>query len=281
MMQKIQHRSRSRSWRVEGSAAITLIVSVALILTLYIATQQGDANETWFYLVNDLSNQYLSPVFLAHLTDVGNGSIFATIVILLCAKNPELFKRLLFTVLITALMSSLLKNYWDLPRPAAVLDLSSFDIIGAIVTKHSFPSGHTMTAFSVAGFIVLSIKHYPAQVAVIILAGMVGLSRIAVGAHWPEDVAAGAAFGLLSAYLAFCLSSAPFTPKASYITGCVLCVISALGILFGPDDFPGINSINYLRYAVAILSVGLALYFLSASRKADYSSKLSSFDDSL
>ena len=267
MVQKIQ--KRTNLWRVEGSAAITLIVSVASILTLYIITQQGGINRTWFYLVNDFSNHYLSPVFLVHLTDVGNGSICATIAILLCVKQPVLFKRLLFTVLITALMSSLLKSYWDSPRPAAVLDLSTFDIIGAIVTKHSFPSGHTMTAFSVAGFIVLSIKDFSAQVAIIFLAGMVGLSRIAVGAHWPEDVAAGAAFGLLSAYLAFYLSSTPFTAKVSYITGCVLCAISTLGILFGSDEFSDINSINYLRYAVVTLSVGLALYFLSAGRNTD------------
>jgi membrane-associated phospholipid phosphatase len=267
MIQKVQYYIHS--WGVKDSAAITLIVSTFIILALYMASQMGHSNETWFYAINHLSNHYLSSVFLAHLTDIGNGSVCATIAIVICVKQPKLFKRILLTVLITALMSTLLKILWDLPRPAAVLDRSSFDIIGAIVTKHSFPSGHTMTAFSVAGFIILSIRNYKVQVIAIILAFMVGVSRIAVGAHWPEDIAAGAAFGLLSSYLAFGISSVPFTPKNSYRTGFALCLLSVLGILLERDDFPNINSISYLRYTIVAFSICLAFYFLASSRKAN------------
>ncbi len=89
------------------------------------------------------------------------------------------------------------------PRPAAVVDNSQMRVVGELLHNVSMPSGHTTAAFAVASAIYFAL---PAQRRLrhLWLFGValgVGLSRIAVGAHWPGDVAVGACLGLLSGML--------------------------------------------------------------------------------
>jgi membrane-associated phospholipid phosphatase len=65
----------------------------------------------------------------------------------------------------------------------------------------SFPSGHTSSAFSVAASVSLSYPKWYVIVPSFLWAGTVGVSRIALGVHYPSDVLAGAAIGIGSAYL--------------------------------------------------------------------------------
>ncbi len=63
---------------------------------------------------------------------------------------------------------------------------------------HSFPSGHTSSTFTAAAVV----NHYYGKkwgVPLYIVAGLVGLSRIEKGKHFPSDVVFGATLGYLSA----------------------------------------------------------------------------------
>ena len=63
---------------------------------------------------------------------------------------------------------------------------------------HSFPSGHTSSTFAAAAVV----NHYYGKkwgVPLYIVAGLVGLSRIEKGKHFPSDVVFGATLGYLSA----------------------------------------------------------------------------------
>jgi hypothetical protein len=83
------------------------------------------------------------------------------------------------------------------------VDNAQMRIVGEVLHNVSMPSGHTTTAFAVACAIFLAMQ--PAQqkrhVWVLLLAVGAGLSRIAVGAHWPGDVAVGMCLGLLAGLL--------------------------------------------------------------------------------
>lgn len=89
------------------------------------------------------------------------------------------------------------------PRPAAVVDNALMRIVGEPMHNVSMPSGHTLTAFAVASGIYFALPRARRWrfAWLWLLALATGLSRIAVGAHWPGDVAVGAALGLLCGLL--------------------------------------------------------------------------------
>ena len=70
-----------------------------------------------------------------------------------------------------------------------------------LVAEHdpnSFPSGHTTAAFAAGVFVDLVVA---VEVGVV-LAALMGFSRLYVGVHFPTDVLAGMAVGLLCGWLA-------------------------------------------------------------------------------
>lgn len=100
---------------------------------------------------------------------------------------------LLFSVLGMALLSSLLKLLFQRPRQ---------DIFEPIVlqTSYSFPSGHSASAVALFGLMSLFLwrsRHYLAAVLCWIWVLLVMLSRIYLGAHYPSDVLASLALGIV------------------------------------------------------------------------------------
>ena len=65
----------------------------------------------------------------------------------------------------------------------------------------SFPSGHTVGAFALAGVLVFGSRSVALRVIAFLLAAAVGLSRILAFRHWTSDVVASAAIGLVAASL--------------------------------------------------------------------------------
>jgi undecaprenyl-diphosphatase len=59
--------------------------------------------------------------------------------------------------------------------------------------KFSFPSGHTMTAFAVWASLASAIPTL--SLPYLLLAILIGLSRIFLGLHYPTDVLVGALLG--------------------------------------------------------------------------------------
>jgi membrane-associated phospholipid phosphatase len=66
---------------------------------------------------------------------------------------------------------------------------------------HSFPSGHTATAFSIFFGLSLILRSKAAQLASFVFAAGVAYSRIYLSQHFLMDVTAGASIGLVGGYL--------------------------------------------------------------------------------
>ena len=100
-----------------------------------------------------------------------------------------------------SLVANLIKRAVGRARPELLDSVGSlnFRSFANDWTYEGFPSGHATTIFAaamVAGFI--SPRWLPAA---IVVAALVGLSRVVVGAHYPTDVIGGAVCGILLAYL--------------------------------------------------------------------------------
>ncbi|MGA5900259.1 phosphatase PAP2 family protein [Streptomyces venetus] len=89
------------------------------------------------------------------------------------------------------------KQVADRPRPPK--EWFPHDEVDDRPDSSSFPSGHTAAAVA---FTAAVVPTWPAAGAVCAVpAAMVALERVQSGAHYPSDVAAGAAIGLASAWL--------------------------------------------------------------------------------
>jgi len=237
------------------------LIMIAVVVVTFILLQVFDLNQSLFFAINEASKNLLPDALAAHLTELGNGSIVGILALALTVKYPAIAKRFLLITLIAGILIAGFKQFFADPRPAGVLAQTDFHIIGDVLKKYSFPSGHTTTAFAMAGFIMLTFSSLPLRIFVLVLAVLAGISRISVGAHWPEDILAGAALGLLIAYAGCLFSLRPFSTVGNYLAAAFLGLAALIGNLTTPADFPEIGSIADVRILCAALAIAALVYY--------------------
>ena len=115
-------------------------------------------------------------------------------------RLKELGIRGVIALLATAAMTQLLKHLIGRPRPRFAH--ADEYVLGPSLDSglDAFPSGHAFNAFGAA---TVAAWYAPAlRVPLFLTAGLVGLSRIVRGSHFPTDVFAGAVLGVLIGSLA-------------------------------------------------------------------------------
>ena len=191
------------------------LLPIALACGIYF----GDLQTSSFLLLNKFTQRAPDTVW-AFLTYLGNGWGVFAIAFPLLLLAPRLLSAGIFAGAIAAITSSVLKPFFDLPRPAGVLADGSFYRIGDLLLSKAFPSGHTLTAFAIASALYFASGKSKRSTLVwlFIFASLVGLSRIAVGAHWLTDVLVGAGMGIwcgmLGAKLSQFLGDSQLLPNA-------------------------------------------------------------------
>ena len=158
------------------------------------------------FLMGNAAAQWLPPFLWAGITNLGNTLGAFCLVAPTLAWRPRWTAAALLAVPFGSLYTHAIKRWGDLPRPAAILPPETFHVIDSTLLKHSFPSGHALTAFVAVGILVFCSQRRLAWLALPI-AMLVAFSRIAVGAHWPLDLLAGAVGGWATAAVGCALSA--------------------------------------------------------------------------
>ena len=158
------------------------------------------------------------------------------------------------------------------PRPLEVLGPQGIHVIGEPLFIAAMPSGHTLTAFAAATAIYFSLAPQRRLRWIWLFAVALGVacSRIAVGAHWPADVAVGTAGGMLSgltgAWLAGHIPARQLRPQAWLMRGVALFGLYCLYVLWTDQMGFAIN-LPY-QYALGAFLAACLLIFSVRSAQA-------------
>jgi membrane-associated phospholipid phosphatase len=176
---------------------INLLLLIIFLFCFAMVLILGD-NRVLFIDLNSFAKNS-NPFIWENLTLLGDTLSACAIMLLFIRTRPDLIWSGILATLIAMLIVNLIKYYFNIPRPPVIIDRNVINIIGPSLTSHSFPSGHTVTIFTLTALLIFHFKSSISRICLIIMACLVGISRIAVGVHWPEDVLAGAALGILCA----------------------------------------------------------------------------------
>lgn len=143
-------------------------------------------------------------IFITYLGGTGLVWIIPGLALLCRRRTRKSGAVILASMILGQLFGTLIiKNIVMRPRPytfpQAMVTLKSL-IISPPMGRWSFPSSHTVTAFAGASGIFFAHKGW--GTAALVLAALVGLSRLYLYVHFPTDVLAGAVLGVLCAVAA-------------------------------------------------------------------------------
>lgn len=164
-----------------------------------------------FFFINSYFKEY--PNLLFNLTQLGDALISLSLLSILIPYTPKVWESLINGSILSLIFSVILKKTFSIPRPAAVFDHRTFNIIGdKLYGSNSFPSGHSITIFTILS--ILMFAFIPSKsnykflyfVVIILLGLFFAFTRVAVGAHYPLDVLIGSIIGYISGLLGIFIS---------------------------------------------------------------------------
>lgn len=183
----------------------TGVVGLLVASLLFICTFTKSAG---FLLLNTYHCRFLDVLFKI-LTNLGDGVLSILLIItLFILKKRKKASTLLIAYASSSLLAQLTKRIFDLPRPRLMLEQQNINyanfVPGVILhDHHSFPSGHTASAFALATVLVLVFKKYKISIPCILMAFLIGYSRIYLAQHFLLDVLVGAALGVICSLLGY------------------------------------------------------------------------------
>ena len=138
-----------------------------------------------------------------HLSGLGSGAVVTLVCVIsvtfLCLAGRWRYAALVVACAVgTLLVMMMLKGIYDRPRPTIVTPIDQ-------PGDESFPSGHSMISSALYPTLaVLIARALPTRrlrvftvACGVFMAGMIGISRLYLGVHYPTDVLAGWTVGVM------------------------------------------------------------------------------------
>jgi membrane-associated phospholipid phosphatase len=174
---------------------------LAALGVLVLLTDKGSTE----LAINSNFNKSLGQ-FFRYATHFGDGIMYAILIAFFLLFKYYNALMLFFASIIQTILAQGLKKivFPDALRPSAWFENQEGVVLQfaegvKIHTAHSFPSGHTATAFAIAVMLTYFFKKPVYAVLFFVLAAIAGFSRVYLMQHFFEDVLAGATVGIFSA----------------------------------------------------------------------------------
>lgn len=150
--------------------------------------------------IQSLHVSWLDPIVSLY-TRLGNAGLLwiALSLAMLCYKPTRRAGALALGAMALGLLATNLTIKPLVERPRPWLDWPIVPLV-AEDDPNSFPSGHTCAAFAAGMAWARALPWRWGRLAAVVLAVLMGLSRLYVGVHYPSDVLAGALIGALCAW---------------------------------------------------------------------------------
>lgn len=183
-------------------SVLILLFSIAFCSVLYSKTES-------FIFLNQFHSSYLTKFFRV-ITFLGDGFFvisFSFLIVVFFRPYLKLGNTIILSYLFSGFVAQLFKNIITAPRPIVCFQQmkSNFYIdtfSNCYVGFSSFPSGHTATAFAIATVFGLYFNKKGIVLLSLILAALVGYSRIYLGNHFVSDILGGLLVGVFTGILA-------------------------------------------------------------------------------
>ena len=191
------------NWKYNHPSRNLFTYATILLLLVGVAALFYWNKERIFLVLNNRHTD-VADVVLKYFTYVGDGIFMTALgVIMFLIGKRKLGLLLILSFLLSGLLAQTIKRIEQRPRPGAYFKQP--ERIHRVDEKllkgnNSFPSGHTTTAFATFSLLAFATRNKAIQFFFFAVAVVVGYSRIYLGAHFAEDVLAGAALGFISSF---------------------------------------------------------------------------------
>ena len=188
-----------------------MLLSAISLLALGLVLKYFPAIDMYF--LRALNSLMFHEVFLSYFTELGNGFICLSIVIPLLSFSSNKLSFLNFVKLEVLVISgvfigccvSVLKQITAFSVRPGFYQFDEINYLEPVFSYSSFPSGHSAT---IVGLVLIWLHHaikntsnYSSKILIVsllLLAILVSLSRVAVGAHWISDIIGSFGIALLA-----------------------------------------------------------------------------------
>lgn len=255
------------AFRRDPAPANQLVLAFVLTATVLLVGVFAwpDARESLFHVFNALGGIESTQPFWAGVNALADTWLTLGLLLPFVLWRPRLAILMLFAAIVATAITHSFKPLLDVLRPPGVLEADAFNLIGHSISSKAFPSGHTVTAFTFAGLLILGLRpRWPWVALLLAIASIMGISRMVAGVHWPTDVLAGAIVGLVSVAAAVWLVDR--WPAARHARWPVpvavfVCAVCALGAPWVDVGYPQGLWANWM-----VALIGVAALFLGTLR---------------
>ncbi len=149
-----------------------------------------------------VGNQYVDS-FFAYITHLGDGAFAFLVAIIFLFFNIRKSVYILLSYAGAGIVSFILKHwiYYEVTRPHFVFqyyvreELKLIDGVD-VMAKHSFPSGHALSAFALFFCLLFVSRSHFLKIIFFTLAVLAAYSRVYLSQHWLIDIYVGSIIGV-------------------------------------------------------------------------------------